>query len=146
MENTENMVVLLVEDDPGDQKLTKLALMSGNEDCDVHIAASGEDGLQYLSQSCEGNPQNPRPRIILLDLNMPGMGGKEFLRLLKADDMLKDIPVVILSTSGAELDIEECYRLQASGYIQKPTSPTEFQNAIGKFTKYWSMTLLTVKA
>ena len=146
MENMENMVVLLVEDDPGDQKLTKIALMSGEKNCDVRIVASGEEGLDYLSQSCEGNPQNPRPKLILLDLNMPGMGGKEFLRRLKANDKLNDIPVVILSTSGAELDIEECYRLQASGYIQKPTSPVEFQQSVNKFARYWSVTLLTAKA
>lgn len=145
MDKPKAVTVLLVEDDPADQKLTRLALASQEKNCDVYIAGTGEEALEYLQQSNDGNSQNPRPNIILLDLNMPGMGGKEFLKEIKADDDLCSIPVVILTTSDSETDIEECYKSQASGYMQKPTSPAEFEEVVKKFAKYWFVTSRTVK-
>jgi len=145
MESENKMVILIVEDDMADQKLVKYALSSCGVRCDIHCCESGEHALDYLINSRSGIPQNPSPDIILLDLNMPGMGGKEFLRQIKANESYCAIPVVILTTSGSETDIEYCYKLNASGYIQKPTSPTEFQETVGKFTKYWSLTSLVTR-
>jgi CheY-like chemotaxis protein len=144
MNESKTVTVLLIEDDPADQKLVKVALANQENDCEIFVAETGEEALRYLRQSNEDELQNPQPNMILLDLNMPGMGGKEFLREIKADDDLCFIPVVILTTSDSEIDIEECYKLQASGYIQKSAGPVEFQQAVGKIAKYWFKTSLTV--
>jgi len=77
--------------------------------------------------------------LILLDLNMPGMGGKEFLKQIKADEVLKQIPVVILTTSNAERDIMDSYKLQAAGYVHKPVSLDEFKQVMGEIEDYWFM-------
>ena len=146
MNESKTVTVLLVEDDPADQKLVKIALAHQGKNCEIYVAGNGEEALEYLRQSNDGKLQNPRPNIILLDLNMPGMGGREFLKEIKADDDLSSIPVVILTTSDSETDIEQCYRLQASGYVQKPASPTEFQQVVKKFAKYWFVTSQTVKS
>jgi CheY-like chemotaxis protein len=77
------------------------------------------------------------PDLILLDLNMPGMGGQEFLKLLKSDEELSTVPVVILTTSDSDKDIVESFKLQASGYIKKPGSLTGFQEIMHNVTDYW---------
>jgi len=146
MNESKTVTVLLVEDDPADQKLVKIALARQGKDCEIHIAKTGEEALIYLRQGNDAKLHNPRPNIILLDLNMPGMGGKEFLKEIKADDDLCSIPVVILTTSDSETDIEQCYKLQASGYVQKPASPIEFQQVVEKFAKYWFVTSQMVKS
>jgi two-component system response regulator len=87
--------------------------------------------------SKENSEKYSRPCLILLDLNMPGMGGKEFLRKIKADDELCIIPVIVLTTSDSEIDIRECYALHAAGYIQKSAIPEEFNLIISKLTHYW---------
>ena len=139
------MVVLLVEDDPGDRKLVMNALYQREVACDIKIATTGEEALEYLAHSSANQAESPRPDIILLDLNMPGMGGKEFLKQIKTDDDLCSIPVIVLTTSDSENDIEECYRLQASGYAQKPTSPAQFQKTVHNFVQYWFRTALLAK-
>ena len=126
MENLKPVKILLVEDDPGDQKLIKRSLLDQKVSNELSIVESGEKALTYLSQ-CRAND---KPDLILLDLNMPGMGGKKFLRRLKADDELDTIPVVILTTSDSEQDILESYKLQAAGYIKKPVSLQGFQGVI----------------
>lgn len=137
MDESKAVIILLVEDDPADQKLVKAALTDQRKNCEVYIAATGEEALRYLRQSDEGKLPNPKPNIILLDLNMPGMGGKEFLKEIRADDDLCFIPVVILTTSESQIDIEQCYKLHASGYVQKTARPAEFQQAMKKIAKYW---------
>ena len=138
------MRILLVEDDPGDQKLVKYALK--NQDCsNLQIVGTGEEALEYLHLSKEGNEATPRPDIILLDLNMPGMGGKKFLENIKADEELSTIPVVIVSTSDSPQDIEESYRLRASGYVQKSPSPEKLERVIQKLTQYWFATSQLIK-
>jgi len=146
MENLRHQtIVLLVEDDPGDQKLVKYALKNQNYDSSLKIAGTGEEALEYLEQSKQNNEDSPRPDIILLDLNMPGMGGKEFLRRMKLDEEVCDIPVVIVSTSDSQNDIEESYKLRAAGYVQKVPSPDELRRIIQKLTQYWFATSLLVK-
>ena len=137
MDALKTTVVLLVEDDAGDQKLVKKALADREMGNKLYVVASGEDALEYLQRSKCSDVKSPRPNLILLDLNMPGMGGREFLHLLKADDDLCSIPVVVLTVSDAEIDIQECYKLKAAGYVQKRTSSKEFQKIVGELAKYW---------
>jgi CheY-like chemotaxis protein len=132
--------VLLIEDDPADQKLVKNALSAIETRCEIHIEDTAENALEYLRQIDEGNMPDRYPNIILLDLNMPGMGGIEFLRQIKSDDKLYTIPVVILTTSDSPTDVEQCYKLQASGYIQKSATSEEFEAVVQKFAKYWFVT------
>jgi len=138
MDVFKSVVILLVEDDPGDQKLIKASLAKDKMINDLRVTSSGEEALEYL-QAADGdeNVETPMPDLILLDLNMPGMGGKEFLSRIKADERLCSIPVVILTTSDTDKDILETYRLQAAGYIKKPVSLEQFQAVMRDLTEYW---------
>jgi len=136
----------LVEDDPGDQKLVKNALADQDVTVEFHVANSGEEALEYLQHSKIGDEQSPWPNLILLDLNMPGMGGREFLKRMKADNDLCAIPVIVLTVSDSEVDIQECYRLNVAGYVQKLASPEEFQTVVKKLAKYWSVNSAVVKS
>jgi len=129
--------ILLVEDDPGDQKLIRASLSDQRINNDLFITANAEQALDFLSHSKAGDPEYPKPDLILLDLNMPGMGGKDFLRHIKADDRLDTIPVVILTTSDSELDIVESYKLHAAGYIKKPVTLQEFRQLMAEMEEYW---------
>ena len=141
MENEQKRAtVLLVEDEPGDQKLIKTAILSNNSEINLKIVSSGEEALDYLHLSMKNSEQYPKPSLILLDLNMPGMGGREFLKTVKADDELCSIPVVIVTNSNCQGDIEECYARHAAGYIQKSASPQEFNDTFKKLTHYWFST------
>ena len=129
--------VLLVEDDPGDQKLIKTAMRYQSCEVGLSMVSSGEAALNYLAKTQEESQQFPMPNLILLDLNMPGMGGKEFLKKIKADEKFNAIPVVVVTTSDSEADIQECYALHAAGYIQKSAMPDEFSQVLEKLTRYW---------
>ena len=133
----EAVSILLVEDDPGDQKLVKLSLQNQKIANELHIANNGSEALEYLKQNNNGSDGAFRPDLILLDLNMPGMSGKEFLKKVKSDQELKTIPVVILTTSDSEKDIMELYNLHASGYVKKPIDLSEFKEAIKQIAEYW---------
>ena len=137
MDGLEPIVILLVEDDPADQKLIKTSLRNQKLANDLYVVNSGEEGMDFLYR--RGNYSNGTPQLdlILLDLNMPGMGGKEFLKRIKKDENLKQIPVVILTTSDAERDIIDSYKLQASGYVRKPVTLEEFKEAMKKLKEYW---------
>jgi len=137
MDMFKSVVILLVEDDPGDQKLIKKSLSNEKIINELYVASSGEEALEYLHKSKTGNEDTPIPDLILLDLNMPGMGGKEFLRLIKADNELCAIPTVILTTSDADRDILESYKLQAAGYIKKSVSLDEFKAVMHDLSEYW---------
>jgi CheY-like chemotaxis protein len=131
------VVILLVEDDIGDQKLTRQSLSKDKVGNDLRIVSTAEEGLEYLHRSKQGDEESPMPDLILLDLNMPGMGGKNFLKELKSDEQLNSIPVVILTTSDADRDVLETYQLQAAGYIKKPASLEGFQETMRSLTDYW---------
>ena len=131
------LAILLVEDDPADQKLIKASLRNQRVANDMHIANSAEEALDFLYSCREVIGETTQPDLILLDLNMPGMGGKEFLRRIKADECLKQIPVVILTTSNSEIDIVDSYRLQAAGYVHKPTTLDEFDQVMREIEDYW---------
>jgi CheY-like chemotaxis protein len=135
--NVKKINILLVEDDPGDQKLIKKSLLDQQIANEVFVAESGEEALGYLSRSKAGESGCPKPNLVLLDLNMPGMGGREFLKRIKADEGLDAIPVVILTTSDSDQDVIESYKLYASGYIKKPVNPKELKEVIRMLEEYW---------
>jgi CheY-like chemotaxis protein len=137
MENFKSVNILLVEDDPGDQKLIKNSMLEQKMSNKLCIVSSGEEALEYLKKSKDGNTETPWPELILLDLNMPGMGGMEFLKRIKGNEDFKMIPVVILTTSDSERDILESYRLQAAGYVRKPVLLDEFCNIAKDISEYW---------
>lgn len=131
------LVILLVEDDLADQKLIKTSLRNEKIANDLYMVQTGEEGMDFLYRRGNYSDGTPQPDLILLDLNMPGMGGKEFLRQIKEDEKLKQIPVVILTTSDAEKDIIDSYKLQASGYVHKPVTLGEFKEGMRKLKEYW---------
>jgi len=137
MEELAPLGILLVEDDLADQKLIKISLRNEKIANDLYTVQTGEEGIDFLYHRGNYSDGTPQPDLILLDLNMPGMGGKEFLRRIKEDERLKQIPVVILTTSEAEKDIIDSYKLQASGYVHKPVTLEEFKGAMKKLEEYW---------
>ena len=128
--------VLLVEDDEVDAMSVKRAFQHLHIMNELVIAKNGEEAIEYLR-----NKGNARPQIVLLDLNMPKMNGIEFMKIVKADDALKKIPVVILTTSQAEQDRVETFSLGAAGYVAKPMNHNDFIGIMDKIHQYWEMTL-----
>lgn len=138
-EGSKRVVILLAEDDPGDQELTRRALQEDVVRSDLRIVGDGEELLDYLFRRGEyADPQqSPRPDLILLDLNMPKVNGREALEQLKQDAELSRIPVVVLTTSEQEADILRSYDLGCSSYIQKPVDIDQFISAVRKLGRYW---------
>ncbi len=137
MNQLREAVILLVEDDTGDQKLIKRSLKASKIANELHITSAAEEALEYLQKGESNNADYPMPDLILLDLNMPGMGGMDFLSALKKDELLDTIPVVVLTTSDSDHDILDSFKLQASGYVKKPVSLEEFRQAMENLTDYW---------
>jgi chemotaxis family two-component system response regulator Rcp1 len=130
------MEVLLVEDNPGDVRLTQEAFRDANRSIHVHVACDGVEAMAFLRR--EGAYAHvPRPDLILLDLNLPKMDGREVLAHIKADDSLKMIPTVILTTSEAEADISKSYQLQANCYLSKPVQLDAFENVVKSINDFW---------
>ena len=128
--------VLLVEDSPGDVRLTQEAFRDANMSIRLHVAADGVEAMAFLRN--EGTYANvPRPDLILLDLNLPKMDGREVLSLIKADADLKTIPTVILTTSDAEADIAKSYQLQANCYLSKPVQLDAFESLVKSINDFW---------
>jgi CheY-like chemotaxis protein len=128
--------LLLVEDNPGDVRLTQEALKQGDLSHELDVATDGEQALDYLFQRDEYEGQ-PRPDLVLLDLNLPKCDGREVLRCLKEDETLRQIPVVILTTSEAEQDIEQTYELNANCYITKPVDLDDFMQVVRTVEDFW---------
>ena len=129
--------ILLIEDDDVDVMTVKRALKDLNIKNRLVNTANGEDALEYLK-----NNGNKKPCIILLDLNMPKMNGIEFLQIVKADDTLKKIPVVVLTTSSQQQDIIESFKFSVAGYIVKSVDYAEFTEAISTINLYWTLSKL----
>jgi chemotaxis family two-component system response regulator Rcp1 len=128
--------VLLVEDSPGDVRLTREAFRDFDQTVRLHVAMDGVDAIAFLRH--EGHYANaPRPDFILLDLNLPKMDGREVLACIKKDESLKTIPTIILTTSDAEVDIAKSYQLQANCYLIKPVQLDEFENLIKSTSDFW---------
>lgn len=128
--------VLLVEDTEADAHLTRLAFLEGRFHVDLHHVVDGIDALAFLRRE-ERWANAPRPDLILLDLNMPRMDGREFLAEIKKDDDLAAIPVVVLTTSEVQRDVMASYRNGAAGYIVKPLDMDQFIKAIQGLEDYW---------
>jgi chemotaxis family two-component system response regulator Rcp1 len=127
---------LLVEDNPGDVRLTQEAFRDVNPSIHLHVANDGVEAMAFLRH--EGaNANAPRPDMILLDLNLPKMDGRQVLTQIKKDDNLKTIPTVILTSSEAEADVVNSYQLQANCYLSKPMHFDAFQNLVKSINDFW---------
>lgn len=128
--------VLIVDDDPEDIRLTLEALKETKLRNRFNSVGGGEEAQKYLLRQ-GAHADAPRPDLILLDLNMPGMDGREFLRWIKQQPGLKHIPVVILTTSSADADIARSYELNAACYITKPVDLDEFMKVVRSIEDFW---------
>jgi CheY-like chemotaxis protein len=128
--------VLLVEDNPGDVRLTIEALRDSKVRNNLHVAPDGVAALEFLRR--EGKYGSaPHPDLILLDLNLPKKDGREVLAEIKADQALRMIPVVVLTTSSAELDVLRTYELQAASYVTKPVELEQFITVVKSIEDFW---------
>jgi chemotaxis family two-component system response regulator Rcp1 len=128
--------VLLVEDSPGDIRLMQETFKTAHTPIRLHVATDGVDAMSFLRR--EGiNAGAARPDFILLDLNLPKMDGREVLAHIKADQDLKTIPTVILTTSDAEADVLKSYQLQANAYLNKPVALDAFEGLVKTVTEFW---------
>lgn len=132
-----NKPILLVEDDLIDVKTIKRALKELHITNELVVAGNGEEALSYLQ-----NEQNKRPQIILLDLNMPKMNGFEFLQLVRRDDKLKMLPIVVLTTSKEEKDKIDSFKLNVAGYMVKPVDYLQFVEVVRTIDLYWTLSEL----
>jgi len=128
--------VLLIEDDPGDELITREAFEHNKINNNLHVAHDGEEGLDFLYQrgAYEGAP---RPDLVLLDLNLPKYDGRQLLETIKSDPDLKHIPVVVLTTSSAEEDILRSYKLHANAYVTKPVDVNQFVAAVRQIDEFF---------
>ena len=128
--------VLLVEDSPSDAELARKAFQRQRMDMRLHHVWDGIECLQYLKRS-ETDSQAPRPDLIVLDLNMPRMDGREVLRRVKGDFSLSPIPVVVLTTGSEKSDITEAYRAHANAYLIKPVDLERFFSLVAEIQHFW---------
>lgn len=128
--------ILLVEDNPGDVRLTQEALKEGKIKNNLHVVGDGKEALAYLHRE-EKYKNSIRPDLILLDLNLPKLDGREVLSKIKNDPSLKRIPVVVLTTSDAEQDITESYNRNANCYITKPVDLDHFVTIVKSIEDFW---------
>ncbi|GFG97475.1 response regulator [Mycobacterium timonense] len=128
--------ILLVEDDPGDELITREAFEHNKLKNRLHVAHDGEEGLDYLYRRGEF-ADAPRPDLILLDLNLPKYDGRQLLEKVKSDPDLAQIPVVVLTTSSAEEDILKSYKLHANAYVTKPVDLDQFMKAVRQIDEFF---------
>jgi CheY-like chemotaxis protein len=129
-------IVLLVEDSPGDIRLTLDAFHDANPSVSLHVASDGVEAMSFLRR--EGPyAEAPRPNLVLLDLNLPRMDGHQVLGEIKGDVNLRTIPTVILTTSNAEAEVERCFDLQANGYLCKPVDLRTFEGLVSGVNAFW---------
>jgi len=134
------MTILLVEDNPGDVLLTQEAFSEGRFFPVMRVAEDGEEALKFLRR--EGRHAGaPRPDLILLDLNLPKKDGRELLAEVKSDPELQQIPVIVLTTSGAEQDVRRAYRSHANCYLTKPLEMESFLQKIRAVENFWLNTV-----
>ena len=128
--------VLLVEDNVDDAALTRRALEQAKVHNRVHHVTSGVEALAFLRREGRFAGAQP-PDLILLDLNLPGMDGSELLKIVKADERLRHIPVVVVTGSHVDADVRESYRLHANAYVEKPVNTQEFLEAVNSIEQFW---------
>jgi CheY-like chemotaxis protein len=134
-----NQPILLVEDSPEDYETTQRAFRRSGLKNPIFRCADGDEALDFLFHRGRyaDAAKAPRPGVILLDLNLPGTAGREVLSEIKADPALMQIPVIVLTTSSDERDVQACYRAGASSYIQKPVDLEGFMRAMERLNDYW---------
>jgi two-component system, chemotaxis family, response regulator Rcp1 len=128
--------ILLVEDSPSDVELTVEAMREAKVANELHVVVDGVDAMDFLRREGE-HAMAPRPDLVLLDLNLPRMDGKEVLAEIQADPLLRPIPVAVLTTSKAESDVLRSYQLGANCFITKPVGLPEFLEVIQAFEEFW---------
>lgn len=131
--------ILLVEDDPDDVKLTLHALKKSNISNRIYVAGDGAEALDFIfgTGAHAGRPMDQPPKVILLDIKLPKVGGLEVLRRIREDPRTTSLPVVLLTSSREERDVATGYRLHANSYIIKPVDFDQFSNAIRELGMYW---------
>lgn len=137
---TELRRILFVEDDPHDQELALMALAEYNLANEVIVVHDGEEALDYLY--CRGDYKMRlagNPAVVLLDLKLPKVNGLEVLRQMKSDEQLKDIPVVVLTSSREDTDLAECYKLGVNAYVVKPVDFQQFVHAVKQIGAFWAV-------
>jgi CheY-like chemotaxis protein len=128
--------ILLIEDSAADIRLTREVFSEGKFVNELHVTRDGEEALDFLFQ--RGNyPAAPRPDLVLLDLNLPKIDGREVLDVMKSDTALSSIPVAVLTTSAADRDIVQSYGLGANCYLTKPVDLAEFITVVTKIEEFW---------
>jgi chemotaxis family two-component system response regulator Rcp1 len=130
------MEVLLVEDNPGDARLAREAFRDVNRAIHLHLASDGLEAMAYLRRQGEHHDA-ARPDLILLDLNLPKMDGREVLALIKGDESLKMIPTIVLSSSETDADVLISYQLRANCYLRKPAQWDAFDDLVRSINNFW---------
>jgi two-component system response regulator len=132
-------MILLVDDNEDEIDLARRAFARTSPDLPVAVARDGQEALEFLFEACEKAKSDPAafPRVVLLDLNMPGLSGLEVLRRLRADERTRRVPVVMLSSSGRAADIAECYDRGANSYVRKPVDFARFVETARQLEVYW---------
>jgi len=138
-EKNELKTLLLIEDNPDDYEATRRSFQKANFLNPIHWSPSANDGIDFLKGRgrYESDPPRERPGLILLDLNMPGIDGRAALSIIKNDEEIRSIPVIVLTTSADERDVEYCYSIGASTYIQKPVDLNRLVEAAARMRDYW---------
>jgi two-component system, chemotaxis family, response regulator Rcp1 len=136
LKESRSVEILLVEDNPADVRLTREALRQGKFKNNLHAVPDGQSAMEFLRRQGAFR-ESPTPDLIFLDLNLPGMDGREVLEQIKVDPELRRIPVVVLTTSDAEDDILHSYELHANCYITKPVGLDEFLAVIHQIDNFW---------
>ena len=131
--------ILLVEDNPDDVELTRIAFAEARIDNPLHVVGNGVEALDYLfgRGAHAGRGGEDAPALVLLDLNMPRMDGREVLQSIRAEASTRSLPVVVMTTSAEPFDVEACYALGANSYIRKPVDFDQFMGAVKQVGMYW---------
>lgn len=135
----EATVILLVEDNPDDVELTRIAMADAGIDAELSVVADGREALAYLRRESPWT-DGLRPDLVLLDLNLPQLDGRELLRIVKSDPDLASIPVVVLTTSVDENDVQESYRAHANSFISKPADFGRYVDTLRSLREFWFAT------
>ncbi len=138
-EGIKRAVVLLAEDSPAEQRLAQRALAKGKMQCDLRIVSDGKEAMDYLLRPEQyiDPKSSPRPDLMLLDLNMPKLNGRQVLQQMKSNRQLETIPVVVLTTSKQEQDTLQSYHLGCNSFINKPIDVHEFIDMMNELGAYW---------
>ncbi|MFI5385683.1 MAG: response regulator [Fimbriimonadales bacterium] len=136
---SESKLILLIEDNIDDERLTLRALRKNNIMNEVVVACDGQEAIDYLfgTGSFSGRDMTVMPAVVILDLKLPKLSGLEVLRRIRAESHTRRLPVVVLTSSEDEQQIEESYALGANSFIKKPTDPTDFSEMILQVAMYW---------